>query len=271
MSMSSLDLFEPTISALWTDPHPLPEIQRLTDTTLVIRDDHLPGGTKRRALDYLIGHAPQHKLITEWVYGASPAWGYAQWALALTCQQYQKRAVLFVAARAVETRHRIQIAALDAGAQFEWVPNGMLSVTKKRAADYVNAAPLTRRLLPMGGDTPDAVAALVQTMRRVRANLPWLPTDVWSVISSGTLSRALQTTFPEATVHGVVVGHQPTAADAGRAMLYQSSYAFKTPIRSAEAPPYPSMPEYDAKLWPVFTTWRTTHLESRVLIWNVGA
>lgn len=254
----------------WVDPHPLPEVQRLADSTVVVRDDHLPGGTKRRALDYLIGHAPEHRHVEEWVYGASPAWGYAQWALALTCRQYQKRAVLFMADRAVTTRHRVQLAALEAGAHYEWVPNGMLSVTKKRAADYVAASPQTRRLLPMGGDTPESVAALARRMQDLRATLPWEPTDIWSVISSGTLSRALQTAFPESTVHGVVVGHQPSPDAAGQAVLYASPYAFKTPIRPTEAPPYPSMPEYDAKLWPFYTAWRVTHPESRVLLWNVG-
>lgn len=274
-AMNSPDLFGdgtlPALSPSWRDPHPLPPIEWLDDHTCVVRDDTLPGGTKRRALDYLIGHDSAHTHTSEWVYGESPAWGYAQWALALTCATYQKHAVIFMADRAIETRHRLQNLALEAGAHIHWVPNGMLSVTRARARAYVAANPTHRTLLPMGGDTPLAQLCLRQTMERVREILPRSPTVIWSVLSSGTLSRALQATFPAAEVHGVIVGHTPTPEQAGRAILHQSPYAFANPIKVAEKPPYPSAAEYDAKAWPVFCAWRTAHSNVPALIWNVGS
>lgn len=266
-----MQLFDATLPAIWSDPNPVPVLVPFGDRTVVVRDDFLPGGTKVRALDYLIGHDPDHATIQEWVYGEAPAHGYAQVALPLVCGKYGKRAVLFMAQRRQETWHACQKQGMAAGGIYHWVPNGMLSVTRKRARDYAAESPATRKQIPLGGDVPSAVASLVRVMQAVSLRLPQPPTDVWSVISSGTLSRSLQLAFPEATVHGVVVGHHPTPEQAGRATLYASRYAFAQHVHAQDAPPYPSVPEYDAKLWPVYRDWRVGHPDAVVLIWNVGA
>lgn len=279
--MQQSSLFSPDVVTIpetfaqWRDPNPTPVIEPLVHDpqTLIVRDDLLAGGTKRRALDYLIGHHPDYAHIEEWVYGSSPAHGYAQVALSLVCRTYHKRAVLFMADREASTRHPLQHAGLLAGGDYRWVPNGMLSVTEKRARDYVAESPTTRHLVPMGGNTPEALASLVAVMSQPPFT-EWPAPEtwhIWSVISSGTLSRALQAAFPQSVVHGVVVGHQPTPEQAGRALLYQSPYPFRTRIKTTEAPPYPSAAEYDAKLWPFFTEWRRQHPETPALIWNVGA
>lgn len=259
----------PDALATWRDPNPAPVLDVLPDGTQVVRDDLLPGGTKRRALDYLIGHDPTHAHITDWVYGSSPAHGYAQWALSLVCRDYGKHAHLFMAARDLSKLHRVQQCGLDAGGRYYWIPNGMLSVTQKRARDYVAASPTTRALLPLGGNVPSALTTLTRVARSLPLADP--PEHIWSVLSSGTLSRALQAAYPNAMVHGVVVGHTPTPDEAGRAHLYRSPYPFARPVRPADAPPYPSVAEYDAKLWPCYRAWRASHPSARVLIWNVGA
>lgn len=271
-------LCEPSIDptfASWHDPNPAPVMERLPEDvqTIIVRDDQLPGGTKQRALDYLIGHHPAYRDIQEWVYGSSPAHGYAQVALSLVCRHYNKQAVLFMANRSLETRHPLQQAGLDAGGTYHWVPNGMLSVTERRARDYVMASPTTRALLPMGGDTPEALASLVRVISdAVAVHLPDQENmHIWSVISSGTLSRALQQSIPLATVHGVIVGHHPTPEQSGRAILYHSPYVFRSRIQTHDAPPYPSAAEYDAKLWPFFCAWRAAHPTTPALIWNVGS
>lgn len=255
----------------WTDPNSRPVVELLPDGyTVVIRDDLLLGGTKVRALDYLIGHDPDHAHITEWAYGSSPAHGYAQWALGLVCLRYHKQAHVFMAARAMDKLHRLQTLGLACPATtYHWIPNGMLSVTQKRARDYVTESPQTRALLPLGGNAPTAVSALTQVCASLI--LPFVPDTIWSVLSSGTLSRALQGAFPCANVYGVTVGHTPTAEEAGRAVLVKSSYRFDASVRAADAPPFPSAPTYDAKVWPCYLTWRQSHPKARVLIWNVGA
>ena len=138
-----------SLPASWDDPNPVPFAHYLDPHTLVVRDDLLPGGTKTRALDYLIGHDPDFAMIQEWVYGEAPAHGYAQIALPIVCDRYGKRAVLFMADRRQETWHYCQKRGMEEGGIYHWVPNGMLSVTRKRARDYVNESPLTRKQVPM--------------------------------------------------------------------------------------------------------------------------
>jgi hypothetical protein len=87
--------------------HDAPLLQEI-DNVLVVRDDILPGGTKRRALPVLM------KGSTEYVY-ASPVYGYAQVALAHVARESGKRATVFCAKRSI--RHARTLEAQAAGAR----------------------------------------------------------------------------------------------------------------------------------------------------------
>ena len=81
------------------NPNP-PLIQEI-DNLLVVRDDLLPGGTKRRALPVLM------KGKSEYVY-ASPVYGYGQVALAHVARESGKRATVFVRSEVRGTRERLR-------------------------------------------------------------------------------------------------------------------------------------------------------------------
>ena len=130
----------------WEDPNPKPVIEK-HGKVFVVRDDLLDAGTKIRAIDFLIS---SEKDVEEWVFGSSPAHGYGQISLAHVCRKYGKKAVLFMAERSPEKYHAYQKKGIALGAEYHWVPNGMLVVTQKRARDYVSDSPNTRRLLPLG-------------------------------------------------------------------------------------------------------------------------
>ena len=68
---------------------------------IIVRDDLLPGGTKRRVAGVLL------KGAEEFVY-ASPAYGYAQIALAYACKDADKRATIFTAKRKVLAPRSLQ-------------------------------------------------------------------------------------------------------------------------------------------------------------------
>ena len=72
----------------WEDPNPPPILEEYNGF-VVVRDDLLEGGSKIRFADYLISSQPE---IKEWVYGSSPATGYAQISLACLCKKYGKKA-----------------------------------------------------------------------------------------------------------------------------------------------------------------------------------
>lgn len=227
-------------------PLPAPEIIE-HDGILVVRDDLIPGGTKRRVLPALMESGE------EFVY-ASPVYGYAQIALAHTSAALGKRATVFCAKR--NALHPRTIEASRAGAKIVQVPFGRLSVIQARAREYCRAS--GAMLLPFGLDTAPFIAALANVARA----LPVTPKQVWSVAGSGVLGRALQMAWPAAEFHAVVVGH--VIRELGTAKLYRAPERFEDDAEIR--PPFPSCPNYDAKAW----RFVREHAAPGALFWNVA-
>jgi hypothetical protein len=217
------------------------------DGLTVVRDDLLPGGTKRRVLADVLPPA------AEYVY-ASPAYGYAQVALAYVCRDLGAQATVFTAKRAL--LHPRTREAQQVGAKIVLVPTGYLRNVQAKARAYADAAGAC--YLPFGFDTPEMTTALATVARA----LPVDPPEVWTVAGSGTLSRALQAAWPRARCHAVQVGRVPVV---GRAALYVAPEPFE---RDAQRPPpFPSCSNYDAKAW----RFVTEHARPGALFWNVAA
>jgi hypothetical protein len=214
---------------------------------LVVRDDLIAGGTKRRVLPYLLQGAD------EFVY-ASPAYGYAQVALAITCREMGLKATVFTAQR--KQMHPRTAEARRAGAKVVMVPTGYLSNVRAKARDY--AATVGACNLPFGFDTPEFVARLSATARSIDVE----PREVWTVAGSGTLSRALQLAWPGARFYAVRVGAVPQV---GNALLYTAPESFEQEAR--QKPPFPSCSNYDAKAWRFIRE----HATPGALFWNVAA
>jgi hypothetical protein len=246
----------------WIDPNPEP-VLKMHEDYIVVRDDLLGAGTKVRGIDYLIGHMPEFKETKEWVFGSCPATGYAQISLPVVCSKYDKKAVLFMAERKRENLHGYQVKGLSLGADYRWVPNGMLNVTQKRAKDYVNENSTERALLPLGLEHPSVIGSFIKVARA----LPLNPKEVWSVGSSGTLNRSLQLAWPDAEIHVVSVGHNMKEREIGRAIYHRSELKFDRPVKPEDAPPFPSAPTYDAKAWKFVRKLASPG----AMFWNVGA
>ncbi len=215
-------------------------------TIQVVRDDLVPGGTKRRVLDSLLTGAD------EFVY-ATPAQGYAQVALAHACRAAGKRATIFVAKRAI--LHKRTDEARLLGARICQVPYGYLSNVQAKARAYADMAGAT--LLPFGLDTPAFLAALADLGRMLPS-----PAEVWTVAGSGVLTRGLQQAWPHARFFAVQIGKPPHV---GRATV------LRVPERSEQnarrPPPFPSCSNYDAKAWAFICQ----HAAPGALFWNVAA
>lgn len=217
------------------------------DGFYVVRDDLLPGGTKRRALYVLFdGH-------DEYVY-ASPVYGYAQVALAYAAKDHGKRATIFCAQR--KDIHPLTREAAKAGALIYQVPVGYLNVVKARAAEYCSKTGAA--LLPFGLHTPPFVHALAD----IAKTLEIFPHEVWSVVGSGALTNALQLAWPEARFFGVQVGAE--AKNVGKAEIFIAPEKYEQPARMP--PPFPACSNYDAKMWRFIKQ----HASPGALIWNVG-
>jgi hypothetical protein len=214
---------------------------------IILRDDILAGGTKQRILPQFLNGPFQ-----EVVY-ASPAYGYAQIAIAHSCVALGKSATIFVAKRA--QLHPRTAQARAAGAQIVQVPYGYLSNVKAKAAGYAAAAGAA--LLPWGLDFPPFVDALAEFAQSLSIE----PAEVCCAAGSGTLTRALQCAWPAADHHAVVVGAKPNA---GRAHLHYAPETFECDAH--KPPPFPSCSNYDAKIWQFFVR----HARPGALYWNVA-
>lgn len=217
---------------------------------VIVRDDVLPGGTKQRGLmPYLLNHHGD-----EFVY-ASPVYGYAQIALAISAQIAGKRATVFTAKR--KTPHPLTLKAHSLGAKIVQVPNGYLNVVQKRAKDYAIAT--DAHYLPFGANVPDIAKAITAAAQSLDIN----PPEVWTVSGSGTLTRALQKAWPQARFYTVLIGK--TGINTGIAQRYQAPEAFEQ--RAKKPPPFPSCENYDAKAWQFFAK----YAGKNALFWNVAS
>lgn len=220
---------------------------------LVVRDDLIDGGTKRRALADLLSGIPQDEVV----YPAT-AYGQGQLALAHAGADAGKKVTLFLAERKNLDKAPLVKASMLAGAEYHLVkfPN-FLNVVTNRAKTY--AAENNAHLLPLGFATEAFSKALV----RMAKNLPIdPPREVWVVGGTGTLARAFAKAWPHAKINAVTLGMKN--GDMGDAVVWHAPEKFDQ--KAKLPPPYPASPHYDAKVWQFVTK----HGQKGALIWNAG-
>ena len=236
---------------------PLPIIKE-HDGINVVRDDLLDGGTKRRAFTRYVASLPDTE---EFVYD-SPRQGYAQLALAYACKDLGRKCTVTVP-KGEKTWLTIESERL--GANIIQVPMGYLSNIQHKAKVYCeeNGA----HLIPFGGDHPIIIEAMCRAAISLESIKRFVhPKEVWTVMSSGVLSRGLQMAWPKAKVYGVQIGHNTTEDEMGRAETFRSKYKFQQECKKNERPPFPSSLTYDSKAW----TFIKEHATKGALFWNVG-
>lgn len=220
---------------------------------LVVRDDTLLGGSKRRALTPLLAHLAAQG-FDEFVFGG-PAEGYAQLALAYSACDVGVQATYFVAERKTLHKHTVEAQAL--GCQIIQVKHGRLNVVQSRARRYCEET--GAYFFPLGFSTPEFEKLLTAEIRKAIGHLE--PSETWCVAGSGLLARCLQAVFPDVPNNAVRIGFEPKA---GNARLFQAPESFAD--QAQVAPPFPSCTNYDAKAW------RFIRAEAKpgALFWNVG-
>lgn len=212
-----------------------PPILKEHENILVVRDDLIPYGSKARFLDSFFSKIDQDEVV----YGGSPRWGFAQISIAYLARKHGKKATIFVPWSKELSSYSQRARSL--GANIVQVPVGFLSVCHARAKDHV--AKTGAFLLPFGLNVPEAVKKISAIAKELRIQ----PDEVWTVAGSGTLSRGLQRGFPNAKFYAVQTGRKLTQLDVGRATIIASRIPFSSPAKIL--PPFPSVPEYDAKAW----------------------
>jgi hypothetical protein len=219
----------------------------------LVRDDYLVGGTKLRIFLPLLRTLENH---TDIAY-ASPAYGYAQIALAQAAAMTGKQAHIFVAQR--KEMHARTAKAQGLGAKIHQVPHGYLSVVQKRCRDFCmehGAFPV-----PFGGNIPGGVELIALAARQAHVR----PKEFWCVAGSGTLFRGLRLAWPDAKAVAVQIGAMPNLGVAKYKPDHIAPEKFDKDAK--EPPPFPSCSNYDAKAWQFFRR----HASPNALFWNVGS
>lgn len=224
------------------------------DGFMVVRDDLLEGGTKRRALTKLL-----FRLNADEVVYAATAYGYGQLSLAYAGRDTGKKTTLFVAERTNLKKAPLMAEAMTLGATYHHVafPNFM-NVVAARAREYCEKTGAT--YLPMGFDTTEFRAELVEIAKSLP--LEKAPSEIWVTGGTGTLARALATAYPHSKINIVTLGMKN--GDMGDHTCYFAPEKFEQ--KAQEPPPYPSAAHYDAKLW----RFAKKYGKKGALIWNVG-
>ena len=155
-----------------------------------------------------------------------------------------------------------QKIAISEGAIIKWVNMGFLSHTMKKADLYVDEKPVYRQLVPFGIDHPTVIASFI----RVCENIDYEPKEIWVAGGSGTLSRGLQLGFPDSKHFIVSVGHELKPHERGVATVYKHDLKFEKIPPEDELPPYPSVKNYDAKVW----KYVKEYASKGAMIWNVA-
>lgn len=220
----------------WEDPFGLPTVQQFGQFS-VVRDDLILVGSKGRFADLLV-----KKVQTDHIVYIAPKCGYAGTSLAKICKDRGKKLTLFCAASKEISDH--QLTAAEYGAEMRFVRIAAMPNLKLYAKQY--AEKIGAMFVPMGLKHPLVTAAIVATCDRM-AKTNGEPSEVWSAISTGVLSRGLQIGWPNSKFVAVAVARNLKAGELGRASVVSYPKPFNDECNIT--PEFPSMLTYDAKAW----------------------
>lgn len=255
----------------YKSPLPNPSLQKvkLTNgkTITVVREDKLPAGSKSRMAHALISHSDRETFTY-----AQMKNGYAGISLAWACKELNRNCILFIP----ETKHGKlsphQQRCQDLGALI--IPKKIYGASglRKAARDYASQITGGRYIdMGMRGE-PICTAALISTCQSIKKAIGQ-PKEVWSVISTGQLTRSMQIAFPDAMFYGVAVARNIHEGEAGCIQnvpggehLFSHPYDFNDDEDLDKQPPFPSARNYDAKAWRFINE----YAQEGALFWNVA-
>ena len=233
----------------WEDPNPNPVVEEY-DGVRVVRDD-LITGSKIRGGDCLISGLNHSTLVY-----VQPRTGLAGVSLLDVAKRRGKTVRLFMPSSKRISHH--QACCIERGADYEFhrvaaMPN-LNRIAEKWAKDKEDAF-----FIPLGLKHERVTAGIV----KVAATIPE-PEEVWTVVSTGVLHRALQIAWPNAKFHAVAVARNMKEGEVGHDNIISSPEAFTQATK--ELPPFPSIDTYDAKAWKYIPK----NSGRDILFWNVG-
>lgn len=194
----------------------------------ILRDDLLPGGTKRRALSTLVRTLPHH------IFYAGTVMGHGALALAYACAEAGRTAQIMIAA---DDAHPFVQKLRGAGARVYTHRPMPIAALHALAGDAACEYSGGGFVFPPGFSTPEFDDALAKALADFDA-APY--PEIWVASVTGTLARALKKAHPGKKIITVSVVKNGEGDFTAPEKYHQTS---KSP------PPYPACPYTDAKLW----------------------
>ena len=246
LSYSAAQQYYLDLAGDWVDPYPAP-VEEVYDGVRVVRDDLL-AGSKVRGGDCLISKLPPEKDTLVYV---QPRFGLAGVSILDVAKRHNKKVILFMPSSKRVSYH--QACCIERGAESKFVRIAAMPNANKIAQEWAEERE-NCFFIPLGLKHELVTAGFVKTMMQMRE-----PEEVWSVCSTGVLTRAMQIAWPNAKFHAVAVARNMKAGELGRAEVISAPEPFTQAVKGADN-------TYDAKAWRYIP--KDTGRD--ILFWNVG-
>jgi len=219
----------------------------------VVDDGEFQFGTKAKMGDFMISQVKEDAMVY-----VAPRTGYAPYSLCYLAKKYNKKLYLVMPASKEASEH--QLTAIENGGipLFVKIPAmPTANIWAKQFAERIGA-----KYLPFGLKHEMVVAGGVRVF-----NDNFKDTNIetmWTVFSTGVLSRTLQIALPNTKFNAVAVARNVQDGELGRAKFYTHDRPFLKSSRVQT--PFDSIQTYDAKGWELLKT----HGQQGDWFWNVA-
>lgn len=200
-----------------------------------------PVGFKARAGELLV-KTLKDQGFNEIVY-VQPRRGFAGISLSYLCKKYDMNLTLVMPASKKASPH--QLYCIELGAKPLFLRVAAMKNANLKAAEYAARQGLRCYFVPLGLQHPLVTAMAVKEIWRFfdGKEKPW---TMWSVISTGVLSRALQIALPDTDHIAVAVSRNIQKGELGGAKFYSYHKGF-TAKSDLIPTTFDCEPHYDAK------------------------
>ena len=217
-------------------------IKKINSFNIIDESESCPVGYKARAGEFLIQQAVSSG-VKEIVY-VQPRRGFAGISLSWLCKKYDLNLTLLMPSSKLVSDHQalcIELGAKPLFLRVAAMPNA--NVMAKRYAEKDKA----RMYIPLGLNHEDVVADGVNLIHNFFKNKD-KPKNMWSVISTGVLTRTLQIALPESNFKAVAVARNIQHGELGKAEFYSYHKPFNS-LSDLVPTDFNSEPSYDSKCW----------------------
>lgn len=202
----------------------------------VVDDGEFQYGTKAKMADFMISQVKEDTLVY-----VAPRTGYAPYSLTHLAKKYNKKLVLFMPSSKEASEHQLRV--IEEGATPIFLRTAAMPTINAWAKQF--AQKTGAKYLPFGLKHEQVVAGGVRIFYEAFKDLN-IP-DMWTVFSTGVLSRTLQIALPNTAFNAVAVARNVQPGELGRARFYTYDKAF---TRESKANvPFDCIKTYDAKGW----------------------